>query len=96
MASLMSYEKKPSSGVDLNAIRSFLRTAQNRHNPCSECERLERDCQIATANISLVVATRFKSFNEKLQQLHKWQDVRAKAMEKFYRHKNSHFHREAA
>lgn len=88
MASLMSYEKKPSSGVDLNAIRSLL--ALSTHNPCSECERLERDCQIAAANISLVVATRFRSFNEKLQQLHKWQDVRAKAMEKFYRHKNSH------
>lgn len=96
MVSLMSYEKKPSSGVDLKAIRSLLRTALNTHNPCSECERLELDCQIAAANISVVVATRFKSFNEKLQQLHKWQDVRAKAMEKLYRHKNSHFHKEAA
>jgi len=96
MASQMSYEKKPSSGVDLNAIRSLLKTALNTQDPCSECERLERDCQIAAANISLVVATRFKSFNEKLLQLHKWQDVRAKAMEKFYSHKNSHFHREAA
>jgi hypothetical protein len=96
MASLMSYGKKPSSRIDLNTIFSLLRTVSNTHDPCSECERLERDCQIAAANISLVVSTRFNSLSEKLQQLHKWQDVRAKAMEKFYHHKNSHSHQEAA
>jgi len=92
----MNYKKSPSSKIDLNAIRSLLRTASNAHNPCSECARLERDCKIADVNISLVVCTRFKTFSEKLQQLHKWQDVRAKAMEKFYHHKNSHSHQEAA
>jgi hypothetical protein len=94
--SLMSYKKKPSSKIDLNAICSSLRTTSNAHNPCSECESLEHECQLAAANISRVVSTRFKSFSEKLQQLHKWQDVRAKAMEKLYHHKSSHFHQQAA
>jgi hypothetical protein len=96
MDALMSYEKKRSSRIGLNAIRSLQGTASNAHNPCSECARLERDCEIADANIRLVVSTRFKSFSEKLQQLHKWQDVRAKAMEKLYHHKSSYFHQQAA
>lgn len=92
---LMNYAKKPGpSREDLNKDLYLLRS--NVRHWCPECERLERDCQIAAANISLVVCTRFASFGKKLKELRKWQDEKAKAMEKLYRHKNSHYKESAA
>lgn len=89
----MPNQKKPPSGIDLNATLSKFKTASSR---CGECERLELDLQVAVTNISFVVSTKFPEFSEKLRQLHKWQEMKDKAMETLYTHKKSHIHEKAA
>lgn len=92
----MPNQKKPPSGIDLNAILSKFRTVSTASSRCGECDRLELDLQVAVANIAFVVSTKFPDFGEKLRQLHKWQEMKDKANEALYTHKKSHVHEKAA
>jgi hypothetical protein len=57
---------------------------------CPDCEILERECQLAIAEIYSVVDRRFKTVDEKLRELFRWQDTRDKAVRAFYEHNKSH------
>ena len=54
---------------------------------CRDCERLEREYQLAIAKIYSVVGGRFETLGEKLRELFRCQDVRDKAVKAFYEHK---------
>jgi hypothetical protein len=56
---------------------------------CHECKRLEREYQLAVAEIYSVVGGRFKTVGEKLRELLRWQDVRDKAV-KAIEHNKTH------
>jgi len=57
---------------------------------CHECERLEREYQLAIAEIYSVVDGRFETAGEKLRELFRRQDVRDKAVKAFHEHKKAH------
>ena len=62
---------------------------------CPQCDNLEREYQHSVDEICSVVRTRFPSLSAKIQDLHKWQDSRDKALAIFYQHKSSHIRRAA-
>ena len=55
-----------------------------------DCERLEREYQLAVAEIYSVVGGRCETVGEKLRELFRCQDVRHKAVKAFYEHKKVH------
>jgi hypothetical protein len=57
---------------------------------CPDCEILEREYQLAIAEIDSVVGRRFNTVGEKLRELFRWQDTRDTAVKAFYEHKKSH------
>jgi type II secretory ATPase GspE/PulE/Tfp pilus assembly ATPase PilB-like protein len=66
-----------------------------RSSKCPACNKLEYEYQCAIHEIFSVVRTRFPTLREKLQELHKWQDIRDGAVKVFYKHKASHIRRTA-
>jgi hypothetical protein len=67
----------------------------HRNSKCPACDRLENEYQCAIHEIFFVVRTRFPTLSGKLQELHKWQDIRDGALKAFYEHKASHGRRAA-
>jgi hypothetical protein len=65
------------------------------YSTCPTCNRLENEYQRAILEIHSVVGRRFATPRQKLQELHKWQDIRDWAVKAFYEHKASHTHRAA-
>jgi hypothetical protein len=63
-----------------------------KNSTCPTCDRLEGDYQVAIDEISSVVRTRFPTLRQKLQELHKWQDIRDGSVKAIYEHKASHTH----
>jgi hypothetical protein len=57
---------------------------------CRHCGQLEREYQLAIAEIHCVVAGRFNTVGEKLRALFRWQDVRDNAVKAICKHKETH------
>lgn len=57
---------------------------------CPECLSLERQCQHAIGQIQWVVASRFNTLGEKLNELYEWQDERDRAIKSLHEHTKSH------
>jgi len=57
---------------------------------CRKCNSLQRQYQRSVREISSVVKRRFSVLGEKLRELHKWQDIRDKAVSAMNEHRKSH------
>jgi len=79
----------------LLSFSTWMETLAHRTARCSECDNLEREYQHSIDEIYSVVRMRFPSLGEKIQDLHKWQDSRDRALHMFYEHKASHSRRVA-
>ena len=79
--------KKPSDRVN-SAAHSGVETGSTAE--CPSCEALERQYENAISHIHEVLARRFKNIDEKVRELHRWQEKRDDAIEAFYSHKQRH------
>jgi hypothetical protein len=63
---------------------------------CLECDALERRYRGIIRQIDDVVDGRFPSVAEKIEALHKYQDLRDEVMKALYEHKRTHRRRRTA
>jgi len=62
---------------------------------CPECKRLEHAVQASIEEIQAVVKGSFETVSEKLNRLFEQQDIRDKATQALYAHRESHYRRGA-
>ncbi len=65
-------------------------SVMKRSAMCRDCETVEREYQLAVAEIYSVVGGRFGTVSEKLRELFRCQDVRDKAVKALDEHKRAH------
>jgi hypothetical protein len=57
---------------------------------CQCCDQLDRDYQCTIQHINAAVHGPFKTVDEKLRELFRWQDARDTILRTLYEHKKSH------
>jgi len=85
---------KNNRGILLSFVtRKEAPAPDHRTAKCPKRDDLELEYQHTVDEISSVVMTRFPTLCKKIQELHKWQDGRDRALGAFYEHKASHIRR---